>query len=352
MHGEVSATEKNCLNCGTTLDGPFCKNCGQIGIVEKESTGHLLLHFIQHFFHYDGKTFNTIRLLLTKPGALSTEYKKGVRIRYVDPFNLYLFVSAMVFVVFLALERKTYNITKISNPEVIHLIDSTRIALRNDTAFKAKLEKKTYSYWKIKAGGQLYAIFDVKEMLRHGKYHYDSVQRALGAGKRSKGFQRYTEQQVLKIYEVYDTAPYNFYKKAQEKANLNMPKSFFVSIPIFIIFLLILYLNKRKAFQLIHHIVFAMHFYTTVWIFIMLDSIVCYILEHTGLESIEDWVAGPMYLALIPYFYIAALKFYREHWILTLVKVLVILGLFASSYFIILNAVMAFAWFQMGSVTA
>ena len=47
----------------------------------------------------DGKTFQSVRLLLTKPGFLSLEQFQGRRVRYVSPIRLYLLLSLLYFAV-------------------------------------------------------------------------------------------------------------------------------------------------------------------------------------------------------------------------------------------------------------
>jgi hypothetical protein len=88
-----------CLNCGATLEGPFCAQCGQKdGPVNP--TVHDLLHDLAHeFLHFDGKIVQSVRLLLTAPGALTRELFEGRRVRHVSPIRLYLTFSVLYFAV-------------------------------------------------------------------------------------------------------------------------------------------------------------------------------------------------------------------------------------------------------------
>lgn len=86
-----------CANCGATLLGPFCQACGQ-----KAASPNVSLHEVAHeafeeFSHVDGKILQTVRLLLTKPGALTREFLDGRRQRYVSPLRLYLTCSLIFF---------------------------------------------------------------------------------------------------------------------------------------------------------------------------------------------------------------------------------------------------------------
>ena len=82
--------EKSCLNCGTPLIGGFCHECGQKAHVHRTLTGffHDLVHGVLHF---EGKIWNTLPLLVWKPGELTRRYIDGERARFVSPIALFLF---------------------------------------------------------------------------------------------------------------------------------------------------------------------------------------------------------------------------------------------------------------------
>jgi hypothetical protein len=86
-----------CPNCGAALHGRFCHACGQ-----KTASAHVSLHEFAHeawheFAHVDGKIFQTLGLLILKPGALTAEFLSGRRARYVSPLRLYLTFSVLFF---------------------------------------------------------------------------------------------------------------------------------------------------------------------------------------------------------------------------------------------------------------
>jgi hypothetical protein len=54
---------------------------------------------VHEFLHLDGKTFQTLRLLFLKPGALTVEFLRGRRASYVSPVRLYLICSLLFFAV-------------------------------------------------------------------------------------------------------------------------------------------------------------------------------------------------------------------------------------------------------------
>lgn len=87
-----------CLNCGTALHGDFCHACGQAGHVHRTlaSIGHDLLHGV---FHFEGKVWRTLPMLVTRPGTLTRRYIDGERARFVSPLALFLFSVFLMFAV-------------------------------------------------------------------------------------------------------------------------------------------------------------------------------------------------------------------------------------------------------------
>lgn len=80
--------------------GRYCQNCGQENLEPKETFLHLVTHFVNDVTHFDGKFFSTLKLLLFRPGFLSKEYVKGRRMSYLHPIRMYVFTSALFFIIF------------------------------------------------------------------------------------------------------------------------------------------------------------------------------------------------------------------------------------------------------------
>nr|WP_298717498.1 DUF3667 domain-containing protein [uncultured Steroidobacter sp.] len=87
-----------CRNCGSTVGGAYCSNCGQPAHLHRSlvSLGHDILHGV---FHFEGKTWRTIPELLFHPGRLTRRYIDGERAKFVSPMALYLFVVFLMFAV-------------------------------------------------------------------------------------------------------------------------------------------------------------------------------------------------------------------------------------------------------------
>lgn len=109
MSHQPERKEKNCLNCGATVVGRYCHVCGQENIVPKQNFWSLLKHFVYDIFHFDGKFFDTLKKLIFRPGLVPKEYVQGKRMHYLDPIRMYLFTSAVFFLVFFALKGVETN---------------------------------------------------------------------------------------------------------------------------------------------------------------------------------------------------------------------------------------------------
>src|SRR5437588_12534145 len=87
----------HCENCGATLAGPHCAQCGQAAIDYRRSFRHVIVDVLDSFLNWDSKFFATIGLLIIKPLKLTNEFLAGKRVRYLHPLRLYLLASILFF---------------------------------------------------------------------------------------------------------------------------------------------------------------------------------------------------------------------------------------------------------------
>ncbi len=81
-------------------DGEYCSHCGQKKIHPGDLTlRHAWHHVVHEAIHVDGKIFNTLRLLLTRPGQLTLDFFAGRRARHVHPIRLFLLIGVLFFLV-------------------------------------------------------------------------------------------------------------------------------------------------------------------------------------------------------------------------------------------------------------
>lgn len=95
---DVDAVER-CPSCGAPIDTPFCPACGeQRGSDRHYSLRHFAEEVIETFTHADGRIARTLRLLVTRPGALTLAYLRGERRPYMAPLQLFLLTNVVFFV--------------------------------------------------------------------------------------------------------------------------------------------------------------------------------------------------------------------------------------------------------------
>ena len=152
--GEAAADghthEKNCLNCGTSLAGPYCAKCGQKAHVHRSLRG-FLEDFLQALFNFEGKIWRTLPMLAWRPGEMTRRYIAGERARFISPVALYLFTVVAMFA--------TLNFTGTLNPTHGNFQTAIKSDMAENRATLAKLEAKR----KIAAAaGQNFAELDRK----------------------------------------------------------------------------------------------------------------------------------------------------------------------------------------------
>ena len=124
-----------CANCGVERVGAFCHACGQPGHLHKNLMG--LVHDIAHgVFHFDGKVWRTLPMLVWRPGALTRRYVDGERAKFVSPMALFLFSVFLMFAVVSGLARPHAESTTVTPKGPV----DTELLYKQDQAKLAALE--------------------------------------------------------------------------------------------------------------------------------------------------------------------------------------------------------------------
>ena len=321
--------EKDCLNCGAIVLGRFCQNCGQENVEPKETFWHMVTHFFYDITHFDGSFFVTVKDLLFKPGFLSMEYKRGRRKKYLHPVRMYVFTSAVFFLVFYSLYHVSENNITISDSskmtpekraEIINEAftdaktreDSLQVyellknlGLNIDTAKTGK--QKLYNNDTMTAGG-LSITFNREVSKYQTVKEYDSVQKTLSKGEQANWLNRAITRKSIELNEKYKGDQKMLASALINKFMHSLPYLLFVSLPLYALFLKLIYIRRRNEYYFADHGVFLIHLY--IFSFLLL-------LIYFGADKLDDkadW-GGAAYLkiALIVtglFYSIAAMKNY------------------------------------------
>lgn len=292
-------SEKNCLNCGAQVAGRYCNQCGQENVEPKQSLWHLVVHFFNDFTHFDGKFFSTLRYLLFKPGFLSLEHMKGRRMAYLDPIRMYLFMSALAFLIF-------FSLVKIPSKEV----------LRERAKKTANVKKNKGVFGKISASIDKL----VDKMPEDTTFtaatvaQYDSLQRALPPSERDNVINRHYSKRSLVFEEKVEKDSYAVMLPAINMFLHAVPQMLFLSLPFFALLLYLVNIRHRREYYYTTHVVFTLHLYCVAF-FLMVLTVLAVMVFH-----IRAKVPLIALLLLFVYLLVAMKRFYHQGWIKTLIK--------------------------------
>ena len=249
-----------CPNCGYHATGNFCAQCGQETHLHNETFIGLILHFIGHYFHYDSKFFKTLKALWFSPGKLTIAYLDKQRMRYIPPISLYIFISAVYFLVHSLLPNDNLNVkgTTISGTGAVDITSK-----ENSRIMKEKFMKK-YPFAK--------RVID-----------------KLGTKDES------IEANATEIYE---------------RMTHQAPKVMFFMIPL-MAFVLQLLFFRRKELYYVNHVIFALH-YHSFWFSIRL------IQEIYPFKTGAGFIDLIIMLASAIYFVVAMRNVYKASWLRSL----------------------------------
>ncbi|RYE24961.1 MAG: DUF3667 domain-containing protein [Sphingobacteriales bacterium] len=309
--------EKNCLNCGAQLVGHFCQDCGQENLEPKESFGHLLRHFLEDLTHFDGKLFATMRPLLFKPGFLTKEYVAGRRVAYLNPIRMYLFISAMFFLIMATFflkgkhedekAKKTHKEVGVARKSFSNLANTLEAI---DTAGGADTNQE---YITLKNGDRIIADHNPKTI-----ESYDSLQ-ALMYDKDKHGMvQRFFTRKTIRTMQYDNEHPGETQHVIKEKFWHSFPYMLFFTLPLLALLLKLLYV-RRKEFYYVSHIIFIIHFYC----FIFLLLLVSFTISECG-----HWgniIGNVLILGSLVYLHLGMRRFYGQGTGKTIIKFLLLL---------------------------
>jgi hypothetical protein len=317
--------EKQCLNCNAALHGTYCHICGQENIEPKETAWHLITHFFNDITHFDGKFFNTLGLLIRRPGFLPAEYSRGRRASYLNPVRMYVFTSAVFFLIFFSL----FHVTDKTIDDTIRFDDKTPDEIRamspdslraftasinNGKSFNAE-ELQVYIDSIKNTGG-----FHFTGRSYASKAEYDSVLK-LGV-KKHNWFERKLINKEIEVNQKFHNNRGEFLKAFVSAFVHSFPQMLFISLPLFALVLQFLY-HRRKEYFYVSHGIFSIHFYVFVFIILLL------MFGLAELRSLVHWdwllsVQRLLGFLIFIYLYKAMRYFYQQGRAKTIVKFLLL----------------------------
>jgi hypothetical protein len=328
-----------CKNCSTEIEGQFCHFCGQRYHDHKESFGELAYEFVSDFLHFDSRFFRTVLPLIFQPGKLTKNYNEGRQRSQFHPIRLYLFSSFIYFFLFFYFNNVGESFEKVDgqNPAAF-ILDSVKSELRKDSVNQAMMNlvnapdlkkiKPDTSITDLKTGKKDNVIFQDTnnqytftatpyiDSLLHKKVtpqEYLTQQKMLSKDKKAGYFERIITLRLLKINLKGEEGKKEFFKKLTETFFHNIPKMLFFLLPIFALFLKLLYFRK-KQFYYVDHAILSLHYFSLIFILLIICNYILGKIFGTDIFSTLGFFWTMAYL------FIAMKRLYGQSWKRTFVK--------------------------------
>ena len=338
-----------CRNCGASLSGPYCAQCGQHDVDYHQSFGHLTEDLLENLFHFEGKFFVSVAWLLAQPGRLTNEFNAGRRQSQLHPLRFYIFVSVMFFLGVTLLNHGhlfPYDAKK-TDEEIRMGVERT---LKADAEAKAQggtrltEEKKQDRARRIQNGTKGWV---------DGREVAEAIDQAQAA-KEKKAAEKPDGAIPLKVTKVridqnsdlgqrfmkrVTSGEFTFSKFA-EALEHRAPTLLFLGVPVFALLLKLLYFRSRRYY--IEHLIFSLHLHT--WVFL------AWMVSHGWLQLAAlgpAWITSVLGYAvsfwLVWYFLASFRAVYHQGWIKTGVKT----GLLVFTY--LMSLTLMFGVFAAGT---
>lgn len=297
----------DCLNCGQPLTGNenFCSYCGQKNTTKKLSFGVFVSNIFSGFFSYDSRFWTTFIPLLTKPGKVSKEFIEGKRARFVNPFQLYLNVSIIFFLI-LGLSNKidsykiagevseaTKSIDSIANANkqqldsILTNVQHQEIDSIPEDSTKVKTITEVEKVFKLSKNESNKPKKDASNLIETDSSKWTSVASRLQLFyKFQKNNPDFTNEQMLDSLGFENTFWNRFYgeqannmhknylalkedggKEYLKKLTSYISISFFIFLPIFTLFLKLLYIRRKYTYM--EHLVFVFNTQTVFFLLLI-----------------------------------------------------------------------------------
>jgi hypothetical protein len=274
-----------CGNCGATLMGPYCFQCGQHAHESARSFSTLFHDAWHTATHLDGRLWQSLYILLLKPGRLTKEYFAERRARYLPPVRLYLVLSVLFFGIGLATPER--------NPAAPRVAPAATAAAGQEqrTSQQAPAVKK-------KKSTRIFDIKDCSDLKSSMSWLEKILQRSCLRNQEDGG-------------------------ESIEHAFLaNVPKMIFLLVPMMALAMLLLYWRPRRYY--VEHLVFYLHNHAAIFLLLLIQALLAWIAAWLAWGTFFGWVTAFISIYSAWYVYRAMRVFYGQGRLLTTAKLLAI----------------------------
>jgi hypothetical protein len=354
------------------VTGRYCQHCGQ----ENSEPGMTFWGLIQHFFyditHFDGKYFDTLRLLFKRPGYLSKAFMAGKRASYVDPVRMYIFTSAFFFLLFYSfffkldesdMESGILSISEISDG--LKMLDTTNnkyefrntfLILNNKDTLLDLTDRKALTRFRDSINQLLLHNKEADSLGRNtwkislkriteysSKMEYDSLQHLLPAEKKDSWLSRLMVYRQITINEKYGGNLQKYIAGLLDRFLHSFPTLLFISLPLLALLLKLIYVRK-KQYLFVYHGIYLFHLYIFTFL-ILIPFFLTYEVEQYFHWKIWSVFRTALMIWLLAYLYKSMRQFYEQSRSKTILKMMIFL--FISLFMMLLVFAIYFAYMAL-----
>lgn len=285
---EIGLEEIECENCGFKLSetNKYCPNCGQKNTTHKIAFGHFFMEVLEGLFHFDSKILITVRDLFI-PGRIVVNYNQNKRARYVPPIRFYIFTSVIFFTLLTISAGHQEEGEHDRNDISFNITDGSGIlGTSTDTT-------GNYLFDQIKATQHPDELIDSFISLK-----FDDV----------KWYNRNIyRNQVKLISGHFDN------KELVHKIYKNISYSLFLLMPIFALFLMLIYRKKNLFYS--EHLIFSIYLHTLAFMLLIIQLLLGFLKIDIGFIFV---------LIILSYMLLLLRNVYGQSWPKTIRKFLLI----------------------------
>ena len=316
-----------CQNCNAPLLGRFCVECGQPSHTYSAPLWADIQDFFGNHFGFDTKFFRSILPLLFRPGFLSREYSAGRRVRYINPLRLYFFSSLLFFLVAWSM----------APPNFFHFDNTGRAAaarkVSQPSAALTPLEQREIRNNPYLSAQQKQALLNgVASSAAAVKLAPHSLAAPGGTNinpsltpNAARPDQTGSNSRVnFHIFGRKVNMPKGeFEARVTQAMQSYLPKLMFVFLPLVALLLKLFYWRSGRYYM--EHLIFALHNHAFIFVTMLVMVLANLLGKHAA------WAAAPAHYFnvilgwyIVIYVFLAMLFYYRQSFLKTLGKYLLI----------------------------
>ena len=274
--------------------GPYCFNCGQ-HVHDSARSISALFHDAWHIAtHVDSRFWQTLYILLLKPGRLTKEYFAEKRARYLPPVRVYLVLSVLFFAFGLATPHKILVVAPPNTVAQLHAEAQRHAEAPGNADTDEAAETGKAPTTNKKKRKSILGLSNCDEIHTSFSWLQSSMRQACGRN------------------------PEDYEESVKRAFIANIPKMMFVFVPMMALLMLVLYWRPRRYY--VEHLVFYLHNHAAVFLLLLIQALLGWIAAWLGWSAFNGWVIAFVSIYTVWYVYRAMRVYYGQGRLLTFTK--------------------------------